>query len=505
MGQHYKAVYFTDYQEHHEGCRSMTLAFSEPDAAVFQQLRYMSSHQVRELIGSHAYSDVLEQASAAGEPLNSFCLGRIREALSGGSNGQHLAVDPLQVTFKGGAQEPGHAWYSYLEGYSPKFVRHVIEEFGPDARTIYDPFGGVGTTPVTASEAGLLAFYCELNPFLRDLADAKVAARLASRNVRTATAQALEGIAADLSGLLADSGPDEDLRAAYANTFRASRFFDPETFELVLRARTLLDREQAEDALVGQMLGVAIGNSLIPASLLQRAGDIRYKSAREIERRPDFAGEVSRNLRRLAVDLPLLASIQHQPTLLSADAKELGDVNPPAIDLVVTSPPYLNGTNYFRNTKVELWFSRHIRTAADLAALRKKAVTAGINDVTKDKGHQYSTPEVEDLVVTVAANAYDKRIPRMIAQYFCDMSAVFRSLAPRLSKGATVAIDIGDSIYGGVHVATDRLLVGVLSRLGYSLRHDITLRTRNSYNGEVLRQALLVFEFSGLGNGSGRS
>ena len=31
------------------------------------------------------------------------------------------------------------------------------------------------------------------------------------------------------------------------------------------------------------------------------------------------------------------------------------------VDVIVTSPPYLNGTNYIRNTKLELWFLGYLK------------------------------------------------------------------------------------------------------------------------------------------------
>ena len=49
------------------------------------------------------------------------------------------------------------------------------------------------------------------------------------------------------------------------------------------------------------------------------------------------------------------------------------------IDFLITSPPYLNGTNYDRNTKLEMGFLEMIKTDMDLRELRTKMVIAGIN------------------------------------------------------------------------------------------------------------------------------
>ena len=57
-----------------------------------------------------------------------------------------------------------------------------------------------------------------------------------------------------------------------------------------------------------------------------------------------------------------------------------------------------------------------------------------------------------------------------------------------------MCIDIGDSIYAGVHVPTDDLLVEVAESLGLSTIERVHLRKRTSKGGQAVRQQLLVFE-----------
>src|SRR6185295_10318678 len=116
------------------------------------------------------------------------------------------------------------------------------------------------------------------------------------------------------------------------------------------------------------------------------------------------------------------------PVLIAGDARRLEALPPLGVDAVITSPPYLNGTNYFRNTKIELWFLRSLRTSADLSALRAAAITAGINDVSRGKPTSTDV-EVERLVETLGQHAYDARIPKMVGSYFHDMETVLRGVS----------------------------------------------------------------------------
>ena len=139
------------------------------------------------------------------------------------------------------------------------------------------------------------------------------------------------------------------------------------------------------------------------------------------------------------------------------------------MDAVVTSPPYLNGTNYFRNTKIELCFLGHLTQKSDLRRFRDSAITACINDVTIGKtlsvGEGCALPaRLQRILGQLSASAYDARIPAMVRSYFQEMGTVLSGIARVVRPGGTVAIDLGDSCYGGVHVATDAILADMMQQ-----------------------------------------
>ena len=69
---------------------------------------------------------------------------------------------------------------------------------------------------------------------------------------------------------------------------------------------------------------------------------------------------------------------------ISNNAKKIDKKYNGKVDMIITSPPYINGTNYFRNTKLELWILDYIFCDSDSKKYRLEAITAGINNVTKD-------------------------------------------------------------------------------------------------------------------------
>ena len=409
-------------------------------------------------------------------------------------------IDPVQTTFTGGAKDPFRRWYPYLEGYSPKFVETILRRFSPKAQTILDPFGGTGTTAFVTAKRGLKSYVCEVNPLMQFLFEIKVEVRLMKPQLRKDLSNRLEKLSREFPQQLDGLNPDTDLRSRYENTFGASSFFDEKIFNQILQARTFIDKVTLENPIIARLLTVAVLSSLIPCSLLQRAGDLRYKKEKELRKMPAFLDAVRLKLSEIIDDIRSGSGhLSTKPFIISEDARHLATLPFLNIDTVITSPPYVNGTNYFRNTKIELWFLRCLENQNDLRHYRTRAITAGINDVTVGKSSLPPDPAVEAVVETLEKNAYDSRIPRMIASYFAEIYQVFEGISKHMMPGGIVAIDIGDSNYGGVHVPVHELLVKCLNPMGFFLEEMINLRERRSKNGFPLKQVLLIFQYEGKG------
>src|SRR5215208_1796907 len=70
-------------------------------------------------------------------------------------------------------------WYRFKEAFSPRFVAdaltHAADLLGRRVETCCDPFGGSGTTALTCQFLNVLPTTIEVNPFLADLIEAKLA------------------------------------------------------------------------------------------------------------------------------------------------------------------------------------------------------------------------------------------------------------------------------------------------------------------------------------------
>ena len=507
MAQKYKSVYFPEYPEETPKKKSLTLAFGKETDEIYECVKGLSSAELRQLLGDD-YQTLVANAKADNLPLNAYCLRQLEHSINlirepavqlqlPGIETKTELFDPVTVTFKGGRKEPFARWYPYLEGYSTQFVESILERYAPNAQIILDPFAGTGTTAFAASQLNKTAYFCEINPVLQFLSLTKIRVRRLKSSQRSALARTLAQAKVSLKELEKYS-QNYTLHQAYVETFGDSLFFEDLVYDQILRIRSWIDEVALENPILADLITVATLSALVPASRMKRSGDLRYKTERELERQtvPLVEG-IRQNINQMVHDIQNdIDGLKTEPLLICENARSLSSMSPLSIDAVITSPPYVNGTNYFRNTKIELWFLGCLKEKKDLARFRAAALTAGINDVTFSKTPTLFHPDVEKIVSKLEQNAYDSRIPRMIASYFSEMTEVFRSIRPHLTPEATIAIDIGDSCYAGIHVPVDRLLSACLEELGLVQEDAVALRKRKSRGGMLLKQSLLVFKYN---------
>jgi DNA modification methylase len=400
-----------------------------------------------------------------------------------------------QVTHQGGKGEPFHDWYPYLEGFSSEFVKFVLAKYMPNAKKVIEPFAGTGTTPVALAAFGIDCGYCEVNPAMRLVVEAKMALGSSSIMRRKKIASKLESVAENLTALVAAAQQDKTLQDDYAANFEGSKFFNESSMAAVLSLRTVNDNLAREDKLIGDLFTIAVMAKLVICSMLKRSGDVRYKTEKELQKGlPDLVSEVSNHLHLIARDCLAADELTASVGLITPNARDLVSADSFEADGVITSPPYLNGTNYFRNTKLELWYARFLSNGTSLRSYRDAAITSGINDVGVAQGRKIVHKAVQELVDKLSENAYDQRIPRMVAGYFEDMRLVLQGLMHSCKPGAPICIDIGDSRYGGVHVPTHEILEALGVDIGLDHIETLHLRNRISKDRSVLSQSLIVFK-----------
>ena len=384
-------------------------------------------------------------------------------------------------TFSLNKNEPIHRWYSYIEGYSSCLIAEELKmllSLQPDIKTIYDPFCGTGTTSLVAATHGIKSFYSESNPFMQSVIETKINC---VRNLDQDTV---------IPKLIEYLTLINTIRVENHSSWNGfEKFFGEKQLNELLTIKGLIFKEDNES--VKNILALALSSIVVKVSKMIRRGDLRYATEKEYREEnvlECFADKVNE----------IIFDIQHHKSIIkcgtikvSDDARDNDYVN--AFDCVITSPPYLNGTNYIRNTKLELKLNDFITSESDLPRFHSKGIIAGINNVSKRTVIDTILPVVEPYLEQLQPVSYDDRIPKMVAGYFRDMDTVIQKLSKSVKPGGLFTMDIGDSQFAGVHIPTHQILSNICVQYGFSLYDEEILRKRRSKNGMILTQRLLRY------------
>ncbi|GBE21022.1 MAG TPA: DNA methylase [Actinobacteria bacterium] len=395
-------------------------------------------------------------------------------------------------TFSPNRSRPVHRWYPYLEGFSEDFVLALLGEFGEGVTTVHDPFAGTGTTLVVSAFVGLNGTYSEVNPFMRLVIETKTnGVRAVAPHVND-----LAGYLSAVSERARENLPSgADAASEFTETFGDREYFETSRLSEMVAVRRAIAAMEPSIPEFRDFAQLALAAIAVDSSQLVRVGDVRYRKPKEMARRIESPiaafGERSTQIVR---DLGSMSVEGMANVALLADSALDEPTSAATTDLVITSPPYLNGTNYFRNTKLELWAAGYLEDERELGEYRTQAIAAGINNVSRRGREPRLLPYVEEVATQLDEVAYDRRIPELVRRYFSDAYTWLGNLHTLLRPGARALVDIGDSRFAGVLVKTDELLAKVGQEVGFDLKETRILRKRRSNDGSPLEQVLLVLE-----------
>lgn len=484
--QYFKTISFIEGDP-----KTLTISFSDKEELLYSSLSSLSSNDIRTLLGVNSIEGLSNIATAEHRTLSQQVKFLASNAI------KRKKIHPSEVTFKAGKNEPFQRWYPYIEGYSPSFVRTLIETNNISDTLLYEPFAGTGTTIFASDSMMIDTVYSEINPLLRSLITAKIKVQSLSNEKRLVLATDLLNA---YENIIHSLGPiDVELQKAYTSVFGSSKYFNNDVLNTILQLSYRIKEQNS--ILIRTLLNIAVCAILVSVSLLKKQGDLRFKTKKELlSEVRNISDVLPIKIKEICEDImnfDYRLSASHK--CISPNAKSIGTATTDEIGAVITSPPYLNGTNYIRNTKLELWFLGYLKNDNDLRLLRDEILTSGINDVKASYRGAYSicelSPLLDNVISELKDKAYDKRIPLMAVCYFNEMLLVFSGLTSKLKDNACILIDLGDSIFSNVHIPTDKILIELLNTVGYYEVNNQVLRTRRSRNGGVLSQFLITLKY----------
>jgi hypothetical protein len=195
--------------------------------------------------------------------------------------------------------------------------------------------------------------------------------------------------------------------------------------------------------------------------------------------------------------------------VIEDDARHLlRTIKPNSIDLVITSPPYLNEKDYTRTTRLESVLLGFLRNKQDLRRLKQFLIRSNTRNVYKtDQDDWFVAGDEEIQAVAEAIEArrielgktsgFERLYAKVAKLYFGGMHRHLAQLRGVLRPGARLAFVVGDQAsYLRVMIRTGKLLTDIAESLGYEVIGVDLFRTRlATATKEQLREEVVLLKW----------
>ena len=365
---------------------------------------------------------------------------------------------------------PFQRWRRFKEAFAPEIVERALSETPGAVHHIADPFGGSGTTALASQFLGIKPTTIEVNPYLADLIEAKIA-QIDFDTATGAFGRVVERVARGCA-------PCRPQFSGAPPTFIEPGLDGRYIFSRAVARRILAYRDAIErvpDKACKRLLRVVLASTAIPASNVVVSGKgRRYRQSwRERQRKPEDVDEFFRTgVLEALHDLRRYASRRCLDyALLRGDARTLSaDIGPH--DLAVFSPPYPNSFDYTDVYNVELWSMGYLRNSDGNTRLRHATLRSHVQVLRDFDSHGVGSPTLSttiDALRQVRGQLWNRHIPEMIGAYSADLASIMDRLGRGLRSRGRAYIVVGDSRYAGVDVPVANILSEITLRLGYRL------------------------------------
>ena len=397
-------------------------------------------------------------------------------ATAGREAGRGAFRDPA---FMANREAPVHRWVPWIAGFSRQFVQDALARYLKGPGVVLDPFAGVGTTLVEADLAGHAAVGFEINPYAAYAARTKLGAhRLAPTRLSASIADFVAFMeVSERKGCTPESSPPVAFRTR-------APFYSPAVERKVLLA---FDFMETLEPPIAAFVRLAFAATMVGYSNYSYEPSLGRKASvgRPDVEDDDVAGAIAAKLHQMAEDAAWYARervnseredgrVLEESFFVGYAALEKGSV-----DLLVTSPPYLNNYHYNRNTRPHLYWLGFCTAPRDLKRLETLNFGTYWQNA-RDEERIDLDPSIADDAIREAIDEVRVRNPdkgvyggngwaNYAAQYFNDCARFLDGAAWCLRPGATALVVIGNSILQGVPIPTDRFLAAIAERRGFQV------------------------------------
>lgn len=403
---------------------------------------------------------------------------------------------PIQFTSNFG--EHVHRWAPYIQGFSSAFVQSILDQYQNDyiSPVILDPFAGCGTVLVQSKLNGYKSIGTELNPLLKFIADAKVNSWDVDPELLFETFSYIP----------------KDLRTPAPEFLKSENHFNTgvlKNLEVLKGGIDSIPVKTKKQVKIKNIILLAFSSILIDCSNLKRTPCLGYWKDKKVANNAPWI-LIEQKIKDICNDLTILQkdfkeNIKTESNAILANAMEYRHED--SFDLVITSPPYMNGLDYVMNYKIEMAWLGVTKASKDAKKVKDSLVVCdnvsrGLIKSFAKSNSKYTNSWIENIKVNIAENIerrgnYRRNdMPYIVHKYFDDMYKVMNTITNSLNQNGRFILVVGDSLIADVYVPTDLILAKIGRELGLTI--EKIEKARNRHSGQIrnykLRETIVTLK-----------
>lgn len=379
------------------------------------------------------------------------------------------------MQFNKNKMEPIHRWYPFVEGYSKEFIQSIINEQNSEVDLCVEPFSGSGTTALELQNMGVKCISFEINPFMYLLAKVKL-----HSSYDITTAKKLFTTIKRRRSQYKNIALSQEFSTLYQGKGLSKWNYDIAvgiSIEKLKKSIHKIDDKKYKD-----LFTIALASILLDISNLYRNGKcLSYKENWKTQNYTEkevfqlFDDKFTNVFLEDIKNRCDATKVNNENTLYKCDSRIGIDqyLQDNSVDLVITSPPYLNSRDYTDTYMLELKTLGFTKSLDDISKLRQSTFRSHVQVKWNDQTN-LNIASLQALLSKLSkasstSEVWNTSIVDMVRLYFVDIFRIFSSLEKKLKKGGKIYFNVSNSAYFNILVDTIEITCDIAQSVGLSV------------------------------------
>lgn len=403
-----------------------------------------------------------------------------------------------------------HQWYPFVEGYSKEFIESILNEINYTPHRVLEPFSGSGTTALELQHKNIECISFEVSPFMHLLSSVKLYKGYSSARLKEIIKAFKESLLNSPNNIRHHQEIPFGKTVVKRHASKKWNFND-ESLDGILDIKFAI--KKINDPAYENLFKIVLGSILLEVSNLFRNGKcLSYK--KDWELRPILSRDQVHNIFFGKLENVILhdiltleetlskETISNYPNLHFGDVRlGIKDIPDDSIDLIITSPPYLNSRDYTDIYMLELKVLDLIKNYEELSELRRNTLRSHVQ-VKYGVLETLDVPTLKAYLEKVSkkeTGLWNIDLLNMIRGYFLDMEHLFIEFKRIMLPNKLIYFNVANSAYFGEEIIVDQIISEIAIKLGFKLveiRKARNLKASSQQSGTIrhLRESVIIFQ-----------